>query len=355
MRALKLLSLVMTGALALPLAGASGAAEYSSAEVLPVEGQFPALNGATSWLNGPALTPAGLRGKVVLVDFWTFSCINSLRPLPYLRAWAAKYQTQGLVVIGVQSPEFAFEQRPDSIRDAVTRQAIQFPVAIDNGHRVWNAFHNEYWPAIYLIDAEGRIRYHRFGEGDYDQTERAIQQLLAEAGTPGVDRNLVSVQGTGVEAAPDWDNVKSPETYLGYARTERFASPGGPMQDARHAYTAPTPLDLNDWALSGEWSMGPEATTVRKANGRLLFRFHARDLHLVAGPAARGTPVRFRVLIDGKPPGSSHGADTDAQGNGTIDGQRLYQLIRQKAPIGDRTFEVEFLEPGADVFAFTFG
>jgi thiol-disulfide isomerase/thioredoxin len=325
------------------------------AQALPVEGPSPALNGATSWLNGPALTTAGLRGKVVLVDFWTFSCINSLRPLPYLRAWAAKYQAQGLVVIGVQSPEFAFEQRLDSISDAVSRLAIRFPVAIDNGHRVWNAFHNEYWPAIYLIDAEGRIRYHRFGEGDYDQTERAIQALLVEAGAAGVDRNLVGVQGAGIEAAPDWNNVKSPETYLGYARTERFASPGGPVQDTRHAYSAPRQIDLNDWALSGDWTMGPEATTVRKAEGRVLFRFHARDLHLVAGPATRGTPLRFRVLIDGKPPGDNHGADTDGQGNGIIDGQRLYQLIRQKAPIEDRTFEIEFLDPGAEVFAFTLG
>jgi thiol-disulfide isomerase/thioredoxin len=316
---------------------------------------MPALSGATSWLNGPALTAASLHGKVVLVDFWTFSCINSLRPLPYLRAWADKYQAQGLVVIAVQSPEFAFEQRLDSIRDAVSRHAMRFPIAVDNGHRVWNAFRNVYWPSIYLIDTQGRVRYHRFGEGDYDLTERAIQQLLAEAGASGVDRNLVSVHGEGVEAAPDWDDVKSPETYLGYARTERFASPGGAAQDVRHAYTAPPSLDLNDWALSGEWTMGAEATTVRKANGRLLFRFHARDLHLVAGPTTRGTPVRFRVFIDGKPPGASHGADTDEQGNGTIDGHRLYQLIRQKAPIGDRTFEIEFLGAGADVFAFTFG
>jgi thiol-disulfide isomerase/thioredoxin len=325
------------------------------AGTLPVEGLLPAISGATSWLNGPALTPASLRGKVVLVDFWTFSCINSLRPLPYLRAWAAKYQTQGLVVIAVQSPEFAFEQRLDNIRDAVTRQGIVFPVAIDNGHRVWNAFQNEYWPAIYLVDTQGRIRYHRFGEGDYEQTERAIKALLAEAGASGIDGNLVSVQGAGVEAAPDWDDVKSPETYLGYARTERFASPGGPVHDTRHAYTTTSPLDLNDWSLDGDWTMGAEATTVRKANGRLLFRFHARDLHLVAGPATRGTPVHFRVRIDGKPPGNSHGTDTDEQGNGTIDGERLYQLIRQKAPIEDRTLEIEFLDPGAEVFAVTFG
>jgi thiol-disulfide isomerase/thioredoxin len=324
-------------------------------DTLPVEGQFPKLGGATTWLNGAALTASSLRGKVVLVDFWTFSCINSLRPLPYIRAWAAKYQAQGLVVIGVQSPEFAFEQRLDNVRDALATHAIRFPVAVDNGHRVWNAFQNEYWPAIYLIDAEGRIRYHRFGEGDYDQTEHAIQALLVEAGAPDVNRRLVSVQGAGAEAAPDWDDVKSPETYLGYARTERFVSPGGTAQDTRHAYTAPTTLELNDWALSGEWTVGAEATTVRKAHGRLLFRFHARDLHLVAGPSTRGTALHFRILIDGKSPGDSHGADTDEQGNGTIGGQRLYQLIRQKPPIGDRTFEIEFLEPGVDVFAFTFG
>lgn len=376
MKPLKLISVLVVGALGLgggvgvgvgvgsarasAVAGetppAIPAASNSAANpALPVEGRFPALSGATTWLNGPALTPSGLHGKVVLVDFWTFSCINSLRPLPYLRAWATKYQAQGLVVIGVQSPEFAFEQRLDNVRDALASHAISFPVAVDNGHRIWNAFQNEYWPAIYLIDAEGRIRYHRFGEGDYDQTERAIQALLVEAGASGVEQNLVSVHGTGAEAAPDWDNVKSPETYLGYARTERFASPGGAVQDTRHTYTAPTPLDPNDWALSGEWTMGAEATTVRKAHGRLLFRFHARDLHLVAGPSTHGSTLHFRVLIDGKPPGSSHGADTDEQGNGTIDGQRLYQLIRQKAPIDDRTFEIEFLDPGVDVLAFTFG
>lgn len=338
-----------------PVAGSPGAAPSSSAGALSIEGPFPSLGGATSWLNSPALTAGGLRGKVVLVDFWTFSCINSLRPLPYLRAWVDKYQAQGLVVIGVQSPEFAFEQRLDSIRDAIAAHAIRFPVAVDNGHRVWNAFQNEYWPAIYLIDAQGHIRYHRFGEGDYDQTERAIQRLLAEAGAPGPDRNLVSVQSTGVEAAPDWADVKSPETYLGYARTERFASPDGVVRDTRHAYAAPARLDLNDWALSGDWTMGGEATTVRKASGRLLFRFHARDLHLVAGPVTRGKPVRFKVTLDGKPPGRDHGTDTDEQGNGTIDGQRLYQLIRENTPIEDHTFEIEFLEPGAEVFAITFG
>lgn len=346
-----LLSIILAWA----LCAGRAVADPAPAESLPVEGSMPSLSGATSWLNGPALTSTGLRGKVVLVDFWTFSCINSLRPLPYLRAWSDKYQAKGLVVIGVQSPEFAFEQRLDSIRDAVGVHGIHFPVAIDNGHRVWNAFQNEYWPAIYLIDPEGRIRYHHFGEGDVDQTERAIQQLLAEAGASGFDRNLVSVHGTGAEAAPDWDNVKSPETYLGYARTERFASPGGPLQDVRHAYSAPAALDLNDWALAGDWTMGAEATTVRKANGRVLFRFHARDLHLVAGPETRGKAIHFRVRLDGKPPGSNHGADTDAEGNGTIDGHRLYQLIRQGAPIEDRTFEIEFLEPGAEVFAVTFG
>ena len=346
-----LLSIILAGA----LGAASAVAGPAPAESLPVEGSMPSLSGATTWLNGPALTPAALRGKVVLVDFWTFSCINSLRPLPYLRAWSDKYQAKGLVVIGVQSPEFAFEQRLDSIRDAVGVHALHFPIAIDNGHRVWNAFRNEYWPAIYLIDAQGHIRYHHFGEGDYEQTEQAIQELLAEAGASGIDSTLVSVHGVGAEAAPDWDDTKSPETYLGYARTERFASHGGPLQDVRHAYSAPKTIDLNDWALVGDWTMGAEATTVRKANGRVLFRFHARDLHLVAGPETRGKAVRFRVRLDGKPPGTNHGADTDAEGNGTIDGQRLYQLIRQEAPIEDRTFEIEFLEPGAEVFAFTFG
>jgi thiol-disulfide isomerase/thioredoxin len=346
-----LLSVLLVGALG---AGSASAGPAPSG-TLPVEGAFPPLGGATSWLNSPALTPAGLRGKVVLIDFWTFSCINSLRPLPFLRAWSEKYQAKGLVVIGVQSPEFAFEQRLDSVRDAVGAHAIHFPIAIDNGHRVWNAFRNEYWPAIYLIDAEGRIRYHHFGEGDVDQTERAIQELLAEAGGSGIDRDLVSVHGTGAEAAPDWDNVKSPETYLGYARTERFASPDGPLQDVRHAYSAPKTLDLNDWALAGDWTMSAEATTVRKANGRVLFRFHSRDLHLVAGPETDGKVVHFRVRLDGKPPGANHGADTDADGNGILDAQRLYQLIRQGAPIEDRTFEIEFLEPGAEVFAFTFG
>ena len=360
MNAVKLLSFWVACSLAVGVTHAhagpgTDAPTASVTGALPVEGRMPALSGASSWLNGPALSASGLHGKVVLVDFWTFSCINSLRPLPYLKAWATKYQAQGLVVIGVQSPEFAFEQRLDNVRDALASHAISFPIAVDNGHRVWNAFQNEYWPAIYLIDAEGRIRYRHFGEGDYDQTERAIQALLAEAGAPHVDRSLVSVRGDGAEAAPDWDNVKSPETYLGYARTERFASPGGPVPDTRHAYTAPTPLDLNDWALAGDWSMGAEATTVRKAHGRLLFRFHARDLHLVLGPSKDGKPVRFRVTIDGVAPGKNHGADTAADGTGTIDSQRLYQLVRQSGAVGDRTFSIEFLDPGVQAYAFTFG
>ena len=322
---------------------------------LPVEGRIASLGGATGWLNSAPLMAAGLRGKVVLVDFWTFSCINSLRPLPYLRAWAAKYRKQGLVVIGIQSPEFAFERDESNIRQAITEHDITFPIAIDNDHHVWDAFHNEYWPAIYLVDAEGRIRYHHFGEGDYDGTERAIQQLLAEANTGVIDGTLVEVDGRGIEAAPDWADLMTPETYLGYSQAERFASPGGAVENARHRYRSSQPLALNEWALVGDWNMGPQVTTLTKENGGIAFRFHARDLHLVMGPSTKGKPVRFRVLIDGEPPGDDHGVDTDRQGNGTVTNQRLYQLLRQHAPIRDRTFDIEFLDPGVDVFSFTFG
>ncbi|MET0935176.1 MAG: redoxin domain-containing protein, partial [Luteibacter sp.] len=269
----------------LPLgaAGFTTEAPEVSSGALGTEGTMPSIGGATGWLNSPPLTTKGLRGKVVLVDFWTFSCINSLRPLPYLRAWSAKYEAQGLVVIGVQSPEFAFEQNEENVRKALADHGLAFPIAIDNGHRVWNAFHNVYWPAIYLVDAEGRIRFHHFGEGDYDMTERAIQQLLAEAKATGIDHRLVSVDGQGAEAAPDWDNLKTPETYLGYAQAERFVSPGGAVENARHTYRAPSPIALNDWGLVGDWTMGAETTTLKKEDGEIVFRFHARDVHLVMG------------------------------------------------------------------------
>ena len=324
---------------------------------LPVEGDMPSFSGATGWLNSPALTPADLRGRVVLVDFWTYSCINSIRQLPYLRAWARKYKDQGLVVIGVHSPEFTFEKDLDNIRQAVTELRVGSPIAtaIDSNHGVWQDFNNEYWPAIYLVDAHGRIRHHVFGEGEYAQTERVIQQLLAEAGAHNVDQALVSDDGRGIEAAPDLADLKSPETYVGSERAENFASKGGSLFSSHGVYAAPEALSLNHWALVGDWTREKHSAVANKAGGRIVYRFHARDLHLVMGPRVKGAPVRFHVLIDGKPPGDAHGLDVDAQGNGTLSGQRLYQLIRQAGPVVDREFQIEFLDPGAEAFVFTFG
>ena len=322
---------------------------------LPIEGELPSLGGATGWLNSPPLTAAGLRGKVVLIDFWTYSCINWRRTLPYVRAWAEKYKDQGLVVIGVHSPEFEFEKNVDNVRRAAKDMRIDYPIAIDSDHAIWRAFKNEYWPALYFVDAQGHIRHHHFGEGEYEQSEMIIQQLLAEAGNGGIGHDLVSVDARGAEAAADWGNLKSPENYVGYERTENFASPGGAVLDKRRVYAAPARLRLNHWALSGDWTVEKQATVLNKANGRIAYRFHARDLHLVMGPAARGTSVRFRVLIDGQPPGAAHGVDVDEQGNGTVTEQRMYQLIRQPKPIADRQFEIEFLDSGVEAFAFTFG
>ncbi len=314
---------------------------------LPIEGELPSPGSATEWLNSPPLTAAGLRGKVVLIDFWTYTCINWLRSLPYVRAWAEKYKDQGLVVIGVHAPEFAFEKNVDNVRRAAEDMRVDYPIAIDNDYAIWRAFKNQYWPALYFVDAQGHIRHHQFGEGEYAQSETIIQQLLAEAGSGGIGHELVSVDARGAEAAADWGSLQSPENYVGYARTENFASPGGAVLDKRRVYAAPARLRLNHWALSGDW--------LNKANGRIAYRFHARDLHLVMGPAARGASVRFRVLIDGQPPGAAHGIDVDDQGNGTAAEQRLYQLIRQPKPIADRQFEIEFLDSGVAAFAFTFG
>jgi thiol-disulfide isomerase/thioredoxin len=322
---------------------------------LPIEGELPSLGGATGWLNSPAVTAAGVRGKVVLIDFWTYTCINWLRTLPYVRAWAEKYKSQGLVVIGVHTPEFAFEKDVDNVRRATKDMRVNYPIAIDSDYAIWRAFKNEYWPALYFVDAQGRIRHHHFGEGEYEKSERIIQQLLADAGIGGIGRELVSVEARGAEAAPDWGSLKSSENYAGYDRTENFASPGGAVLDKRRVYAAPARLRLNQWALSGDWTVGKQATVLNTANGRIAYRFHARDLHLVMGPAARGTSGRFRVLIDGKPPGAARGIDVDDQGYGTVTEQRLYQLIRQPKPIADRLFEIEFLDPGVGVFAFTFG
>ncbi len=322
----------------------------AAAVQLAVEGEMPSLGGATGWLNSEPLTAAGLRGKVVLIDFWTYTCINWLRTLPYVRAWAEKYKDQGLVVIGVHTPEFAFEKNLDNVRRAAKDMKVDYPIAIDSDYAIWRAFKNQYWPALYFVDAQGRIRHHHFGEGEYEQSERVIQQLLAEAGSDGIGHELVSVDGRGVEAAADWGNLRSPENYVGYERTENFASPGGAALDKRRVYAAPAQLRLNQWALSGDWTMTKQAAVLNKANGRIAYRFHARDLHLVMGPAARGTSVRFRVLIDGQPPGAAHGIDVDEQGNGTVAEQRLYQLIRQPKPIADRQFEIEFLDAGRGGF-----
>ncbi len=322
---------------------------------LPIEGKAPALGSVTEWLNSQPLAAAGLRGKVVLVQFWTYTCINWLRTLPYVRAWAEKYRDQGLVVIGAHTPEFAFEKDVDNVRRAAKDMRVDYPIAIDNDYAIWRAFKNQYWPALYFVDAQGHIRHHQFGEGEYEQSERIIQQLLAEAGSGRLSQELVSVDARGVEAAADWDSLKSSENYVGYERTENFASPGAAVSDKPRVYAAPARLGLNQWALSGDWTMKKQFTALNRANGRIVYRFHARDLHLVMGPAARGGSVRFRVLIDGESPGARHGIDVDGQGAGKVTEQRLYQLIRQPKPITDRQFEIEFLDSGVEAFAFTFG
>ncbi len=322
---------------------------------LPSEGELASLDGATGWLNSPPLTPAGLRGKVVLVSFWTYTCINWLRQLPYLRAWAGKYAGHGLVVVGVHTPEFGFEHDVDNVRRAVTDLAVEYPVAIDSDYAVWTAFDNDYWPALYFADAEGQIRHHQFGEGEYQRSEMIIQRLLAEAGSDGIGRDLVSPDARGIEAPADWASLRTPETYTGYERAENFAPPGGAVPDRPHAYAVPPALRLNHWALSGTWTVAGQGATADAADARIAFRFHARDLHLVMGPAAPGTSVRYRVLLDGRPPGDAHGLDVDADGQGTLTEQRLHQLIRQPGPVTERTFEITFLDPGAQAFSFTFG
>ncbi len=328
---------------------------HTSSAQLPVEGGLPSFGGATEWLNSPPLAPADLRGKVVLVNFWTYTCINWLRQLPYVRAWAGKYSRHGLVVIGVHTPEFGFEHDLVNVRRAAGDMRVDYPVAIDNDYAVWGAFANHYWPALYFADEQGRIRHHHYGEGEYQQSEMVIQRLLAAAGSADAGHELVSVDARGVQAPADWDSLRSPENYTGYERTENFASPGGPVAGKRHAYTAPASLGLNHWALSGEWTIEEQAATLNEAVGRVACRFHARDLHLVMGPAALGISVRFLVRIDGQPPGPAHGGDVDDDGNAVVSQQRLYQLIRQPGRVTDRTFEITFLDPGVQVYAFTFG
>jgi thiol-disulfide isomerase/thioredoxin len=327
----------------------------SAAAGSPNEGELASLARATGWLNTEPLTAASLRGKVVLIDFWTYTCINWLRTLPYVRAWAEKYRDQGLVVIGVHTPEFPFEHDIDNVRRAVEVMKLGYPIAVDSDYAIWRGFNNHYWPALYFVDAQGRLRHHQFGEGAYGEAEKFIQQLLAEAGTERIGHDLVSVEGRGVEAAADWENLKTEENYVGYERTEGFASPGGAALGQPRVYAAPARLGLNRWALAGDWTVEKGATVLNKADGRIVYQFHARDLHLVMGPTAKGTGIRFRVRIDGKPPGAAHGLDMDAQGMGTVAEQRLYQLVRQPMPIAERQFEIEFLDPGVAAYAFTFG
>jgi thiol-disulfide isomerase/thioredoxin len=322
---------------------------------LPMEGRMPSLSGATAWLNSPPLTAESLRGKIVVVDFWTYTCINWQRSQPYVRAWAEKYKNQGLVVIGVHTPEFEFEKNLENIRPALGRFRVEYPVAVDSDYVIWEAFRNHYWPAVYVVDAKGDIRHHQFGEGEYERTEGVIQQLLREAGYSGIGDEAVKVDARGSEVAADWKNLGSNENYLGRDRTQGFASPGAAAPGTSHRYAAPRSLALNHWALSGDWTVNAGAIVVDKPNGRLVYRFHARDVHLVMGPPSRGLSARFSVFLDGRPPGTAHGADVDEQGNGTATEQRLYQLIRQPGPIGDRTVEIEFLDPGVEAYVFTFG
>src|ERR1700729_295080 len=322
---------------------------------LPVEGEIPSFAGATLWLNSPPLTPESLRGKVVLVDFWTYSCINCLRALPHVQSWYQKYKDHGLVVIGVHAPEFAFEKDAGNVRRAGADLKITYPVALDNDYAIWQAFNNQYWPAHYFIDATGHIRAHHFGEGNYDESEQTLRKLLTDAGQTDLPpAGMGSAKAVGVQAPPDEAHDQSPETYVGYRRADNFASPGGFAQDQAHVYTAPSALKLNQWALSGSWNVDPEKAVLGASGGKIVFRFYARDLHLVLGPGS-GKPVRFRVTLDGAAPAANHGADTDASGAGIIDGQRLYQLIRQSGDVGEHVFSIEFLDPGVQAYSFTFG
>ena len=330
-------------------------ADAGDAPKRPPEGPLPALDGAVAWLNTPPLTPQSLRGKVVLVDFWTYSCINCLRALPYVKAWHERYKDHGLVVIGVHTPEFAFEKDEGNVRRAVQDLAVTYPVALDNDYAIWRAFNNRYWPAHYFIDAHGLIRGHHFGEGEYDKSERLIRELLQDAGHADLPPPVSEVAGDGVQSAADNSNIASPETYVGYGRAESFSSPGGFAQDASKDYAPPGEFQRNQWALAGSWTVSPENARLDASGGRISFRFHARDLHLVLGPGKAGHPIRFRVTLDGEPPGKNGGVDIDANGEGVVREQRLYQLIRQSGDVSDRTFTIEFLDPGAEAFAFTFG
>lgn len=319
----------------------------------PGSSALSALAGATDWLNSEPLTAAQLHGQVVVLDIWTYSCINWLRTLPYVRAWNDTYGSRGLVTVGVHSPEFDFERNIANVRRAATNLHVDYPIAVDSEHRIWNALHNQYWPALYLIDAHGQIRHHHFGEGGHEQSELTIQTLLHEAGADSVRDAISVVHPHGVEAAADWHNLETPESYLGYQRSQTFVSPGGAVPDRKRSYAVPTGMRLNSWALSGEWTIGKQSALLNEANGSITYRFHARDAHLVMGPAA--PPVRFRVRIDGRNPGGDHGLDVDDEGLGAVTEPRLYQLLRQSGPITERTLEITFLDPGVHAYVFTFG
>ncbi|WP_322071708.1 cytochrome c biogenesis protein DipZ [Paraburkholderia bannensis] len=339
-------------------ASSSMQAAPSAPSALPVLGQLPPLQGAVQWLNSAPLDAQSLRGKVVIVDFWTYSCINCLRSLPYVKAWASKYRDKGLVVIGVHAPEFAFERNVDNVRKAVHDLGVDYPVAIDNDYAIWRAFNNQYWPAHYFADAKGQIRYEHFGEGEYDQSERVIQQLLVEAGHPDAANVPLGLDGAtqhGVQMQADGADMRSPETYIGFERAEGFASPGGVAQDRVRDYRAPANPGLNHWGLAGAWSVGAEHATLAKPGGEIVYRFHARDLHLVLGPGPDGKPVRFRVTVDGNVPQNAHGSDVMPDGTGVVTAQRLYQLVRQPGDVAEHTFAIQFLDPGVQAFAFTFG
>ena len=337
-------------------AGDRSAAPANHSEALPVEGQLPALGGATSWLNSPPLSPESLRGKVVLVDFWTYSCINCLRALPYVKGWYEKYKNYGFTVLGVHAPEFAFEKDAGNVRRVVADLGVAYPVALDNHYAIWQGFNNQYWPAHYFIDSQGRIRAHHFGEGSYDESEAMIRQLLTEAGHTDLPAaRMQPPRMAGVQAAADDPHVSSPETYVGYARAENFRSPGGFAEDRAKIYAFPGALSLNQWALAGKWSVDREKAVSDGANGKLEFRFRARDLHLVMGPGSDGRPLRFRVSLDGKAPASNHGADIDENGEGAVHEQRLYQLIRQSGDVGEHVFSIEFPDAGVQAYSFTFG
>lgn len=329
------------------------AAQFTTLASAKARSELSALASANEWLNSQPLTDTELQGKVVLIEFWTYSCINWRRQLPYVRAWAHKYEEHGLVVIGVHSPEFSFERNIDNIRWAAKDMRVDYPIAVDSDHAVWRGFHNEYWPALYFTDAKGKIRHSQFGEGSYERSEKVIQKLLAEAGFGEVRNELDSVDASGAEAPADWGHLQSGENYVGYERTQNFASNSSP--DKSRVYSAPKHLGLNSWALAGDWTMGKEALLLNQSGGRILYRFHARDLHLVMGPASRGASARFRVYIDGRPPGEAHGVDVDGDGNGTVREARMYQLVRQHTAISDRQFEIEFLDAGVEAFSFTFG